>query len=153
MSVAYLAVGTNLGDRMGYLQGALDGLRKVADLVVMGWSSVYETAPIGGPDQGPYLNAVIAVETALDPWGVLSVAHDLEQDAERVRDIRWGPRTLDVDVLLVGEIQMTDPQLTIPHARMYERAFVLIPLCEIAPDLVADIPHDQHVVRYGEVLR
>ena len=88
-------------------------------------SGVYETAPVGGPTQDPYLNLVVEIRTSLEPYELLGVCQDLEQEARRVRTVRWGPRTLDVDVLLYGELQLTDPDLTVPHPRMYERAFVL----------------------------
>jgi 2-amino-4-hydroxy-6-hydroxymethyldihydropteridine diphosphokinase len=100
-------------------------------------SSVYETAPIGGPsEQGPYLNCVVVLETDLSPIELLDLAHELETAADRVRTVRFGPRTLDVDVLAYGDVRSDDPDLTLPHPRMYERAFVLAPLEEVAPDLV-----------------
>ena len=101
-------------------------------------SGVYETAPVGGPTQDPYLNLVVEIRTSLEPYELLGVCQDLEQEARRVRTVRWGPRTLDVDVLLYGELQLTDPDLIVPHPRMYERAFVLYPLAELAPELLAE---------------
>jgi 2-amino-4-hydroxy-6-hydroxymethyldihydropteridine diphosphokinase len=133
---AYLALGSNLGDRLAHLQGAVDGLRSDDGIVVLAISDVYETDPVGGPEQGPFLNAVVAVQTMLGPWELLAVAQRLEADAQRVRDARWGPRTLDVDVLLYDDVTMDDELLTIPHPRMWERAFVLVPLADVAPDLV-----------------
>jgi 2-amino-4-hydroxy-6-hydroxymethyldihydropteridine diphosphokinase len=131
---AFLGLGSNLGDRLAHLRAAVDGLRDVVAV-----SSVYETAPIGGPDdQGPYLNLVVELDTPLDPWGLLTVCQQAEADAGRVREVRWGPRTLDVDVLWVdGEI-VDEPDLQVPHPRMWERRFVLAPLAELAPDLVPD---------------
>ena len=132
MTRAYLALGSNLGDRLAYLQHAVDALG--AQVVAI--SRVYETAPVGGPEQGAYLNAVVAIETDLDAHSLLRLAQRIENDAERVRAERWGPRTLDVDLLLYDDIELDDPDLTIPHPRMWERGFVLAPLRDVAPYLV-----------------
>lgn len=100
-------------------------------------SPVYETEPVGGsPGQGPYLNCVVELDTELTPRDLLGVAQRLEAAAGRVRDERWGPRTLDVDVLLVGDLVVDEPDLVVPHPRMYERRFVLAPLADLAADLV-----------------
>jgi 2-amino-4-hydroxy-6-hydroxymethyldihydropteridine diphosphokinase len=144
MTRAYLALGSNLGDRMGHLQLAVDGLRAADGVRVAALSHVYETAPVGGPEQGPYLNAVVAVDIDLDPGQMLALAHTLEHAAQRVREERWGPRTLDVDVLWIDGVVLDDPALTVPHPRMWERAFVLIPLADVAPDLVASSGHGTH---------
>lgn len=128
---AFLGLGSNLGDRRAHLAAALraiDGLRRV--------SGCYETEPIGGPaGQGPYLNLVAEVCTAPDPFELLALCHRLEQAAGRVRRERDGPRTLDVDILLFGDLQLQSPTLTIPHPRLYERRFVLAPLADLAPAL------------------
>lgn len=132
---AYLALGSNLGDREAYLRQAVAG---IPDLVAA--SPVYESAPSGGPpEEGHrnYLNAVVAIETDLSPRELLEVAARLEQQAERVRTVRWGPRTLDVDVLLVGDLVVDEPDLIVPHPRLWERAFVLAPLADLDPSLVA----------------
>lgn len=136
MTRAHLALGSNLGDRLGHLQHAVTALQAAPGVRVTAVSRVYETAPVGGPEQGPYLNAVVAVETRLAPLDLLSVAHRIEDEAQRVRHQRWGPRTLDVDVLLVGDERVDTADLTVPHPRMAERAFVLAPLADVAPDLV-----------------
>lgn len=136
MTRAYLALGSNLGDRLALLQGAVDGLDATDGITVVGVSRVYETAPVGGPDQGDYLNAVVAVETSLDAPALLGVAQRLEGAAGRVRRERWGPRTLDVDVLVVGSERVDEPDLVVPHPRMHERGFVLAPLHDVAPALV-----------------
>lgn len=134
---AYLGLGANLGDRAGALQRAVNGLAATADVEVVAVSRVYATEPVGGPDRQPeFLNAVVALETALDARALLEVAQRLEQEAHRVRHERWGPRTLDVDVLLVGTVQLDEPDLVVPHPRMWERGFVLAPLADLAPDLV-----------------
>jgi len=131
---AYLGLGSNLGDRMAYLRCATGALRKVDPNLLT--SSVYETAPVGGPAQGPYLNVVVRIETDLPPGELLALAHRLEADAGRVQTVRNGPRTLDVDVLWIEGVQLDDPDLTVPHPRMTERGFVLAPLEELDPGLV-----------------
>ena len=136
MTRAYLALGSNLGDRLVHLQNAVDALRATNAVRVIAQSRVYETDPVGGPEQDAYLNAVIAIDTDLTPRAVLELAQDLEERAARVRAERWGPRTLDVDVLLYGDVHVDEDDLTIPHPRMWERGFVLAPLRDVAPDLV-----------------
>jgi 2-amino-4-hydroxy-6-hydroxymethyldihydropteridine diphosphokinase len=133
---AYLGIGSNLGDRLGYLQLAVDELAARAGIEVVGVSRVYETAPVGGPPQGAYLNAVVAIDTELDPFDLLGECRRIEARAERLRAERWGPRTLDVDVLLVDDCRIDDAVLTLPHPRMWERGFVLAPLRDVAPELV-----------------
>jgi 2-amino-4-hydroxy-6-hydroxymethyldihydropteridine diphosphokinase len=129
---AFLALGSNLGDRRAYLRAAVDAL---PDLVAV--SRVYETAPVGGPDeQGPYLNLVAQLDTDLTARELLEVCREREAEAERVRVVRWGPRTLDVDVLWVDGTTVDEPDLIVPHPRMFERAFVLMPLRDLAPDLI-----------------
>jgi 2-amino-4-hydroxy-6-hydroxymethyldihydropteridine diphosphokinase len=132
VTIAYLGLGSNLGDRLAHLQAAVDGLSATPDVRVVAVSRVYETTPVGGPPQGDYLNAVVAVDTALDARALLHVAQRLEQQEERVRTERWGPRTLDVDVLLVGDVRVSEPDLVVPHPRLDERAFVLVPLADLA---------------------
>jgi 2-amino-4-hydroxy-6-hydroxymethyldihydropteridine diphosphokinase len=143
---AFLALGSNLGDRERFLADAIAG---IPDLVAV--SPVYETGPVGGSaSQGPYLNAVVELDTELSPRALLEVCRRLETAAHRVRDPndRFGPRTLDVDVLLVGDLTVDEPDLQVPHPRMWERGFVLIPLADLAPDLVPDPPEDAGVRRY-----
>ncbi|HEX5267563.1 MAG TPA: 2-amino-4-hydroxy-6-hydroxymethyldihydropteridine diphosphokinase [Acidimicrobiales bacterium] len=134
---AFLGLGSNLGDRWSHLRGALAALREADRVVAV--STVYETGPVGGrEDQGPYLNAVVELDTRRSPRELLELARSLEQAAGRVRPPgeRWGPRTLDVDVLLVGNLEVDEPDLVVPHPRMWERRFVLTPLSDLAPDLV-----------------
>jgi 2-amino-4-hydroxy-6-hydroxymethyldihydropteridine diphosphokinase len=128
---AFLGLGSNLGDRRAHLRNAVAA---IPDLVAV--SDVYETDPVGGPEQPAYLNCVVELDTERSPHELLDLAHQLEAAAGRVRTVRWGPRTLDVDVLLVGDERVDEPDLVIPHPRMYERAFVLIPLSDLAPELV-----------------
>ena len=147
MTRAYLALGSNLGDRLAYLQLAVDALRAFDGVTVEAVSHVYETAPVGGPEQGPYLNAVVALDSQLEPSRLLDLAHRLESGAERVRVERWGPRTLDVDVLLVGDEHVDTPDLVVPHPRMAERAFVVVPLADLDPAWRSRIPGDGDSVR------
>lgn len=133
---AHLGLGSNLGDRAGYLRRAVAALRVASEVTVVAVSRVYETDPVGGPEQGAYLNAVVAIDTTLAPPALLDLAHDLENAARRVRAERWGPRTLDVDVLLYGDATIDTPDLTVPHPRLWERGFVLAPLRDVAPDRV-----------------
>lgn len=137
---AYLALGSNLGDRLAFLQQAVDALALTAGVTVVAVSRVYETDPVGGPVQDDYLNAVVAIDTTLDPYSLLDAAQSCEAAARRVRQERWGPRTLDVDVLRYGDVRLDDPVLTIPHPRLTERGFVLAPLADVAPDLVQAAP-------------
>jgi 2-amino-4-hydroxy-6-hydroxymethyldihydropteridine diphosphokinase len=136
---AYLGLGSNLGDRLAELQRAVDGLAATAGVTVAAVSRVYETEPIG-PEQPDYLNAVVAVDTDLGARALLEVAQRLETEAHRVRAERWGPRTLDVDVLLVGDEQVDEPDLEVPHPRLHERAFVRRPLADVAPEVEASMP-------------
>ena len=132
---AFLGLGSNLGDRVRYLRDAVETLRAVG---LVGVSPVYETAPVGGPDQGPYLNLVVELRTDRTPRDLLGVCRRLEAAAERVRDERWGPRTLDVDVLWVDGVTVDDPDLVVPHPRMWDRRFVVAPLHDLAPDVADD---------------
>jgi 2-amino-4-hydroxy-6-hydroxymethyldihydropteridine diphosphokinase len=137
VSRAYVALGSNLGDRVANLQFAVDALAAADGVEVVDASRVYETAPVGGPPQDAYLNAVVAIETALDPHELLALGQRVERDAHRVRAERWGPRTLDVDLLLYDDVRLDEADLTVPHPRMWERGFVLAPLRDVAPALVA----------------
>jgi len=133
---AYLGIGSNLGDRLSHLQSAVDGLAAAPGVLVVQVSRVFETEPVGGPPQDDYLNAVVAIDTDLGARDLLRLAQSLEDAADRVREERWGPRTLDVDILLVGDEQIDDPDLVVPHPRMGHRAFVLGPLGDLEPGLV-----------------
>jgi 2-amino-4-hydroxy-6-hydroxymethyldihydropteridine diphosphokinase len=138
---AFLSLGSNLGDRRAHLRRAVDQLRAGSSPAVTAVSRVYETDPVGGPEeQGPYLNLVVelAVPEAVDPYRLLEQCHRLEAAAHRVRTVRWGPRTLDVDVVWIDGVTLDDPVLTLPHPRWRERRFVLAPLGELAPELVTE---------------
>lgn len=130
---AFLGLGSNLGDRLAHLQRAVDLLDTDAEVRVDGVSSVYETEPVGGPEQGPYLNLAVRVLTTRSPKALLRVAADVEQALGRERRERWGPRTIDVDILLYGDRTVATADLQVPHPRLTERAFALIPLIEVAP--------------------
>ena len=142
---AFLALGSNLGEREALLRGAV---ASIPDLVAV--SPVYETDPVGGPEQGAFLNCVVELDTERSPRELLAVCQQLEQDAERVRIERWGPRTLDADVLLVGDLTVDEPDLEVPHPRMWQRRFVLAPLADLAPDLVSP---EQLAAAEGDVRR
>lgn len=127
---AYVALGSNLGDRESFLRIGVRGLGNVTAM-----SDVYETDPVGGPDdQGPYLNMVVQVETSLDPFALLRRCQRIEAEAMRQRIVHWGPRTLDVDIVQFDDITLESDELSIPHPRFGERRFVLAPLADIAPD-------------------
>lgn len=135
-ALAYLGLGSNLGDRLRHLQLAVDGLASTEGIQVSGVSGVYETDPVGGPPQPDYLNAVVAVRTSLSSRRLLEVAKRLEQEAGRAPGERNAPRPLDVDVLLVGSERVDEEDLTVPHPRLAERHFVLAPLADVAPTLI-----------------
>jgi 3-oxoacyl-[acyl-carrier protein] reductase len=137
MPVAYIALGSNLGDRWANIHGAVRRLRAEPGVRLLAASECYETTPVGGPaGQGPYLNSAAAIETDLSPEDLLAFLHRIEQQFGRVRTVKDGPRTLDLDLLLYGDRVIDTPTLTIPHPRMHERGFVLVPLADIAPDAV-----------------
>ena len=133
-----LALGSNLGDRLAMLQGAVDALLGPPGLALVALSPVYETVPVGGPPQPEYLNAVLIADTALPAADVLHRGQAVEAAFGRVRTEVWGPRTLDVDVIVYGDVVSDDPELTLPHPRAQERAFVLAPWLDVDPD--AEIP-------------
>ena len=129
---SFLSLGSNVGDRAAHLRRAVEALPGVVAV-----SQVYVTEPVGGPPgQDPYLNVVVELDTELGPRDLLEVARRLENDAGRIRTVRWGPRTLDVDVLLVDGLEVDEEDLVVPHPRMWERRFVVAPLAELAPELV-----------------
>jgi 2-amino-4-hydroxy-6-hydroxymethyldihydropteridine diphosphokinase len=133
-----LSLGSNLGDRLAYLQGALDRLLAAGEMHAVAVSPVYETAPVGGPDQPQYLNAVLIADTALPPDALLRRVNAVEDALGRVRRERWGPRVVDIDIVAVGNEQRCGPALTLPHPHAYERAFVLAPWLDVDPN--ADLP-------------
>lgn len=130
------ALGSNMGDRFANLQRAVVAAHEVAELTGLVCSPVYETEPVGGPPQDPYLNAVLLAESSLTPHALLTLVQGWEQLAGRVRSERWGPRTLDVDLIVVGDTRGHDDQLTLPHPRAHLRAFVLAPWHDADPKAV-----------------
>ena len=155
-----LSLGANLGDRVDALQSAVSVLAELGPVVV---SDVYETDPVGGPEQPEYYNAVVVLRTAAQPAEVLAAAQRAERGRDRTREVRWGPRTLDVDVLAYGTVVSDDPGLTLPHPRAFERAFVMLPWAQIDPGFrlpdgrtvgsVADLLPARGVRRIGPLLR
>jgi 2-amino-4-hydroxy-6-hydroxymethyldihydropteridine diphosphokinase len=130
----YLGLGSNLGRREDHLEHGLEALR-ARGIAITAISALYETEPVGGPPQGPYLNLALAAESSLSPEAVLEAGLGVEAAAGRTRGMRNAPRTLDVDVLFYGDLVRHDASLTVPHPRLHERRFVLVPLAEIAPAL------------------
>jgi 2-amino-4-hydroxy-6-hydroxymethyldihydropteridine diphosphokinase len=131
---AYLGLGSNLGERLAILQQAVDRLAREPGIRVVASSRVWETDPVGGPPQPDYLNAVIRIDTDLTPFELLDACQRVERSLGREREVRWGPRTIDIDLLLFGDQRLDVPHLTVPHPRMTSRAFVMLPLLELDPD-------------------
>jgi len=131
---AFLGLGSNVGDRLAHLRRAVAGLGDGFTKVVA-VSSVYETEPVGGVDQDAFYNIVVELDTGLTAEALLRRCWELEREARRVRLVRWGPRTLDVDVLLYGDRRIDTPDLIVPHPRLTERNFVMVPLLELDPGL------------------
>mgnify|MGYP001822278951 FL=1 len=132
-----IALGSNLGDRLANVCAGVHGLESAGDVEITAVSQLYETAPVGGPDdQGAYLNAALCATTTLDAAELLALLHRIESGRERRREVRWGPRTLDLDLLVHGGLVSDDPALQVPHPRLHERRFVMVPVCDVAPELV-----------------
>jgi 2-amino-4-hydroxy-6-hydroxymethyldihydropteridine diphosphokinase len=146
---AFIGLGSNLGDRRAHLRAAIEGLEAAGDVFAV--SPLYETAPVGGPaGQDDFLNVVVELRTADTPRALLERSQALEVAAHRERVERWGPRTLDADVLWVEGEEVDEADLTVPHPRLWERRFVLAPLADLAPDLVTSA---QVEAAGGEVVR
>ena len=133
MATSFLSLGSNLGDRLDHLSKAVTALANQPKIKVLKVSSVYETKPVGGPEQDDYLNAVVKIQTELSALELLDVTQSIEKNEGRVREVRWGPRTLDIDVLTYDDLISADEKLTLPHPRISDRAFVLIPFFEVEP--------------------
>ncbi len=144
MHLAYLSFGSNIGDRGEHLA---KGVECVARGEPYRLSLVYQSEPVGGVEQDDFWNLVMELDTRSTPRELLERAQRAEAERGRTREVRWGPRTLDVDVLLVGRERSTDPQILVPHPRLYERSFVLVPLHELAPTLVSQSQLDAGVGR------
>ncbi|ACZ00028.1 MULTISPECIES: 2-amino-4-hydroxy-6-hydroxymethyldihydropteridine diphosphokinase [Thermomonospora] len=138
---AVLSLGSNLGDRLSNLQEAIDALFDAPGLTFVALSPVYETTPYGGPEgeipeQDDYLNVVLVADTSLAPRVLLERVLNIENSMQRVREVRWGPRTLDIDIVMFGNVTCNEPDLILPHPRAHERAFVLVPWADIEPDVL-----------------
>lgn len=137
MTTCLIAVGSNLGDRLENVLAGVAGVAALDGVEIEAVSRLYETAPVGGPDdQGAYYNAAIRVTTTLGAAELLAALHRIEAGRERERTVRWGPRTLDLDLLVHGDLVSDAPALQVPHPRQHERRFVLVPVCDIAADVV-----------------
>jgi 2-amino-4-hydroxy-6-hydroxymethyldihydropteridine diphosphokinase len=128
---SYIALGSNIGDREQYLSEAIRQLEAYDSISVTGRSGIYETEPVGVKDQASFLNMVLELETTLAADELFAIMLQIENNLGRTRELRWGPRTIDLDMLLFDGVQQDDPQLILPHPRMMERAFVLVPLVEV----------------------
>ena len=136
MHVAYIGFGSNIGDRLKHIQNAIHALSKTEGIVLEQISSIYKTAPVGYEKQGEFLNGVAAIQTSLSPLPLLHTLKDIETAVGRQRRLRWGPREIDLDILIYGDLCAQTEELVIPHPEMHLRRFVLVPLVEIAPNLV-----------------
>ena len=144
MSRAVLSIGSNIGDRLANLQSAVDSFGES----VIAVSPVYSTAPWGGVEQQDFLNAVVLVnDPGVDSRGWLNRAHEAEAAAERTREVRWGPRTLDVDIVTCDDVVTDDPALTLPHPRAHQRAFVLVPWLDVEPDAILTVGGQSSPIR------
>ena len=138
MNRAYLGLGTNMGDRLDYLNKACDLLEQNENIISLKKSNLYETKAWGYTEQADFLNMCVEIETNLAPYDLLSLCQEIENKLDRVRVIRWGPRTIDVDILFYDDIVSDDEKLLIPHPRIKERAFVLVPLMDLNKELIID---------------
>jgi 2-amino-4-hydroxy-6-hydroxymethyldihydropteridine diphosphokinase len=142
MVTSLIAMGSNLGDRRATLESAWRDLDQASGILIVRTSKIYETAPLGGPEQGAFLNAVLAANVELDAAELLRLLQGIEARFQRRREVRFGPRTLDLDILTYGDKVVVTPDLEIPHPRLHERRFVLVPLADVAPDWRHPIRHE-----------
>ncbi|EKF8620394.1 2-amino-4-hydroxy-6-hydroxymethyldihydropteridine diphosphokinase [Staphylococcus pseudintermedius] len=157
----YLGLGSNMGDREAQLKAAIDLLDAHDKINVVAISPIYETKPVGYTEQPDFLNLCLHIQTQLPAQDLLKVALETEAELHRVRKVRWGPRTMDIDILLYGDEIIEEDDLTVPHPRMTERAFVMVPLNDIAANVTEPhsgqkiqqiVPHDDTVVKYKAIL-
>ncbi|MCO4852281.1 2-amino-4-hydroxy-6-hydroxymethyldihydropteridine diphosphokinase [Bacillus vallismortis] len=137
-NIAYIALGSNIGDKETYLRRAVTLLHQHDAVTVTKVSSIYETDPVGYEDQDEFLNMAVEIKTSLNPFELLELTQHIENELGRTREVRWGPRTADLDILLFNRENIETEQLIVPHPRMYERLFVLAPLAEICPQVEAE---------------
>ncbi len=135
MYSVYIGFGSNIDDRLSYIQNAIHALSEVEGIILQKISSLYETEPVGYEAQAKFLNGVVAIKTCLFPHTLLQTLRQIETDVGRQHRTRWGPREIDLDILIYGDICLQSPDLVIPHPEMHIRCFVLVPLAEIAPDI------------------
>ncbi|HEX2195933.1 MAG TPA: 2-amino-4-hydroxy-6-hydroxymethyldihydropteridine diphosphokinase [Actinomycetota bacterium] len=148
MVVAYVGIGSNVGDRVAFCRAAVDGLRAHPAIEVDATSSLYETSPVGGPPQRSFVNLVVKVRTSLDARALLDAVKKIERQLGREpNEMRWGPRVADLDILTYDDEKVAEPDLEIPHPRLTQRRFVLVPLLEIDPDAA-----DPWGARYADAL-
>ena len=136
MNLVYIGFGSNIGDRLAHIQNAIQTLSKTEGITLQKISSVYKTDPVGYEAQAEFLNGVAAIQTSLSPLSLLYILKDIETEVGRQHRIRWGPREIDLDILIYGNLCVQTEKLIIPHPEMHLRGFVLVPLAEIALDLV-----------------
>lgn len=149
MAKVYLSIGTNMGERETNLEAAVVGLKDHPQIKVVGVSSIYETDPVGYEDQASFLNIAVEIATSLAPHDLLTFCLALEKEIGRVRLFKWGPRLIDIDILLYGNQIIQTEDLIVPHPLMKERAFVMIPLLEIAPELAGSIESQAVLAEQG----
>ncbi|MCE2413221.1 2-amino-4-hydroxy-6-hydroxymethyldihydropteridine diphosphokinase [Candidatus Poribacteria bacterium] len=136
MYAAYIGFGSNIGDRLAHIQNAIHALSKTEGITLKKISSIYTTDPVGYEEQAQFLNGVVAIQTSLSPLSLLHTLKDIETAIGRKHRMRWGPREIDLDILIYGDVCVQTEELVVPHPEMHLRSFVLVPLAEIAPDLV-----------------
>ena len=139
MHLVYIGFGSNIGDRLAHIQNAIRALLKTEGLALQKISSVYKTDPVGYEAQAQFLNGVAAIQTHLPPLSLLHILKDIEAAVGRQHRVRWGPREIDLDILIYGDMCLRTEKLVIPHPEMHRRRFVLAPLAEIAPDVVHSV--------------
>ncbi|MGL1891515.1 MAG: 2-amino-4-hydroxy-6-hydroxymethyldihydropteridine diphosphokinase [Spirochaetaceae bacterium] len=147
MNKVYLSLGSNIGNRIKHLKNAIDLIKNTPEIFNVISSCFYETAPQGYTDQDYFINCVISLETDIEPIKLLKICQDIEKKLKRVRLFRWGPRTIDIDILLFGSLNMNSKILEIPHPRMFDRAFVMVPLSELDSKFLENIKNfeDQEI--------
>ncbi len=164
MVKTYISIGSNIGDRLSFLKECLNEIRKNNKIEITKISSVYETSPVGFLNQNNFLNIVVEIETSLNPFQLLEYNQGIEKKLKRVKEIHWGPRTIDIDIITYGDETINNPILTVPHKEALNRAFVLLPLAEITKndftidnknirEILKKIPHDNNTIwLYQETL-
>ena len=136
MALAYLGLGSNIGDRFDYIKKAIAEIKKRKSFRIVRCSSIYETEPWGNKEQGEFLNCVICVNTELTPFELVNEAKEIEKSLDRKKKEFWGEREIDIDILFYDDLVYSDENLSIPHMEIHNRRFVLVPMCEIAPDFI-----------------